>query len=77
MLLSRVTVRDDLVVRDEDVGMDAHASEVRTRFVKGAKVVAEVEATRRAVSGEHRDNAAGVLGQVRTDVARCARGATS
>ena len=64
-VLGRVAVRDDLVVRDEDVGVNAHVLKFDS-ILKGAKVVAEVEATRRAVSGEHRVTL-GVLGQVRAD----------
>ena len=71
-MLGRVSVRDDLVVRDKDVGVDAHVLKLNAAL-QGAKVVAEVEATRRAVSGEHRVTL-GVLGQVRADAVAALEG---
>ena len=64
-VVGRVAVGDDLVVGDEHVRADAHVLELHAALER-AKVVAQVQASRRPVSGEH-GVVAGVLGQVCSD----------
>ena len=51
-VLGGIAVGDDLVVRDDDVGLDAHVLQAHA-VDERAEVVAQMQAARRAVAREH------------------------
>ena len=51
-VVGAVAVGDDLVVGDEHVGLGAHVLQFNTAL-EGAEVVTQVQASGRAVAGEH------------------------
>ena len=52
-MLGSVAVRDDLVVCDDDVGVDAHVLQAHA-LDQRAEVMPQVQPARRTVAGQHR-----------------------